>query len=103
MPLVMGCSHLHSSEMDLEITSAAWPSWSTEASENVLWPVSMLRSDAGLVPPKHLHLALRDPLALLLHSTKHVGSELPGKTPCGTSLSGHWGAEAGLNSPQRAC
>lgn len=74
MPLVMGCSHLHSSKMGLEITSAAWPSWPTEASEEVSWLVGMLRSDAGLVPPKHLHLALRDPLALLLHSTKHVGS-----------------------------
>lgn len=81
MPLVMGCSHFHSSEMDLEITSATWPSWPTEVSEDVLWLVGTLRSDAGLVPPKHLHLALRDPLALLLHSTKHVGSELPGGKP----------------------
>lgn len=103
MPLVTGCSHLHSSEMDLEVTSAAWPSWPAEASEDVPRLVGMLRSDSGLVPPKHLHLALRDPLALSLHSTKHMASELPGKTPCRTSLLGRWGVEAGLNSPQRAC
>lgn len=75
----MGCGHLHSSEIELETTyQPPGHRGQLKPFEDVSQLAGMLRSDSGLVLPKHLHLALRDSLALSLRSTKHVGSELLG-------------------------